>query len=79
MAFDSSIKKYILPIPDDIEMHDQWIGIINEKHGKSFFLNEQLIKYRRHSDNVSSMKHYGIIKMIKNRARLIANLKWRNK
>jgi len=31
MAFKSEIKKDILPIPNDIEMHDQWIGIINEK------------------------------------------------
>ena len=35
MAFDSNIKKYILPIPNNIEMHDQWIGIIGEIKGKN--------------------------------------------
>lgn len=30
MAFKSEIKKDILPIPNNIEMHDQWIGIVNE-------------------------------------------------
>lgn len=67
MAFKSEIKDKILPIPNDIEMHDQWIGIINEKYGKSYFLDECLIKYRRHGNNVSQMKHYGLWKMIKNR------------
>ena len=68
IAFRASMKDKILPIPNDIEMHDQWIGIINEKYGKSYFLDECLIKYRRHGDNVSKMKHYGLGKMIRNRA-----------
>ena len=82
MAFDSKIKKDILPIPDNIEMHDQWIGIINDKkYKKSFFLNEQLIKYRRHENNVSQMKPYGWIRRIKNRMILISELqkRWRKK
>ena len=32
MAFNSSIKEKILPIPNDIEMHDQWIGILYYPH-----------------------------------------------
>ena len=68
------MKDKILPIPNDIEMHDQWIGIINEKYGKSYFLDECLIKYRRHGNNVSQMKHYGVMRMIKNRAYFIKNL-----
>lgn len=74
MAFKSEIKKDILPIPNNIEMHDQWIGIVNEYVGKSVFLNEKLIRYRRHGGNVSQMKHYGIGKMIKNRITLIEML-----
>ena len=67
MAFDSKIKDKILPIPNNIEMHDQWIGLIGEKNGKSIFYKEKLIEYRRHDANVSQMKHYGLAKMIKNR------------
>lgn len=74
MCFDSSIKKYILPIPNRIEMHDQWIGVINEKIGKSVFLNYKLIYYRRHNNNASSMKHYPLMKMIKNRIVFIYEL-----
>ena len=71
MAFKRDIIKDILPIPNDIEMHDQWIGLINERIGKSYFLKKPLIKYRRHSNNVSQMVHYPIIKMICNRGVLV--------
>ena len=74
IAFDSSIRDKILPIPNDIEMHDQWIGIIAEMEGKVSFVNKVLILYRRHGDNNSQMKHYGILKMIKNRLFLIRNI-----
>lgn len=67
MAIDSSIVDYILPIPNNVEMHDQWIGILAEKYGSSYFINDKLIKYRRHSANVSNMNHYCLWKMIKNR------------
>ncbi len=71
MAFHKNMIKYILPIPDTIEMHDQWIGIVCDKYGKSVFLKEKLIKYRRHAKNVSAMHHYPLAKMIKNRIVLL--------
>lgn len=67
MAFKSSLKDKILPIPNNIEMHDQWIGLKIEKYGRVLFINEKLIHYRRHHNNVSLMKHYPIRKMLKNR------------
>lgn len=73
MAFDSNLKEKILPIPNNIEMHDQWIGLIGEKYGKSIFINDCLIKYRRHDNNVSQFKHYSLNKMIKNRILFIKN------
>ncbi len=71
MAFKNEMLKSILPIPNSIEMHDQWIGLICEKFGTSIFLDKKLIHYRRHDDNVSQMKHYPLLKMIKNRVVLI--------
>ena len=73
MAFDKDIVNRLLPIPNDIEMHDQWIGLISEKYGNSIFINDTLIKYRRHEGNVSEMKHYPLGKMIRNRINLIRN------
>lgn len=68
MAFNKKIKDKILPIPDDIDMHDQWIGLISDHFQKSYFLKEKLIEYRRHEGNVSDcFHHYSIPKMIKNR------------
>ena len=46
MAFHKSLLPYILPIPDDIQMHDQWIGVINDWHrGGTVFLKEPLLYY----------------------------------
>ncbi len=33
MAFKCEMKKYVLPFPDSIPMHDQWIGLLGEKYG----------------------------------------------
>ena len=71
MAFKKEMVQFILPIPNEIEMHDQWIGIICEKFGTSIFLDKKLIHYRRHDSNVSQMKHYPLLKMIKNRLNFI--------
>lgn len=74
MAFTSEMKKYILPIPSNIEMHDWWIGLVSEIYGKTFFLEDKLIRYRRHGKNVSQMYHYPIYKMILNRIVLLIHL-----
>ena len=71
MAFEEKMKEYFLPIPNNIEMHDQWIGIISEKYGKNIFINDKLIKYRRHNNNVTKLKHNNLIKMFTNRVCLI--------
>lgn len=72
MAFKASLKEKILPIPNDIEMHDQWIGIIAEKYGKSVFIDDKLIHYRRHEDNESDcFNHYGFSRMLRNRLKLL--------
>lgn len=68
MAFKRDLLEQVLPIPNYIEMHDQWIGIINDqlKRGTTF-IPEKLIKYRRHGSNASEMSHYPIPRMLKNR------------
>ncbi len=68
MAFKRDLLEQVLPIPNYIEMHDQWIGVINDqlKRGTTF-IPEKLIKYRRHGSNASEMSHYPIPRMLKNR------------
>ena len=78
MAFRRELLPYILPVPDDIQMHDQWIGVINDKHrGGCVFLKEPLLYYRRHDGNVSDFNKNTIPVMIRNRMRFIRRLSGR--
>ena len=53
MAFKADMKKYVLPFPPKIVMHDLWIGNICRKYGKVFFINKKTLKYRRHLSNLT--------------------------
>ena len=68
MAFKSSLLPYVLPIPDEIEMHDQWIGVLNDLKGSgTCIMPEKLLFYRRHEHNNSDFSHNTVSVMIKNR------------
>lgn len=54
MAFNKKVLERALPFPKDIPMHDWWIGIVAELYGTTFFIQDKLISYRRHENNVSS-------------------------
>ena len=66
--------RYILPIPLTVPAHDMWIGIINEIYGKSEYIDTPLFHYRRHSHNVSSMKHENMLIMLRWRIILMFHL-----
>lgn len=74
MAFRRKYIKKILPFPEKIPMHDQWIGLCCEYYGKVKVLPIPLVKYRRHDSNVSELKHASLIQMIIWRICLIFNL-----
>jgi len=74
MAFKSKLKEKILPFPENIPMHDQWIGLIAEKYGKVKFLKEALIIYRRHEHNNTNFYHSSFNNMIIWRFNIIKNL-----
>ena len=72
MAFDRRLLKTALPIPDKIEMHAQWIGMLNDLcGGKSRFIEEKLLYYRRHGANVSDFSHGTPVQMVKKRMVLL--------
>lgn len=57
MAFKSELKKDILPFPENIPMHDQWIGTVAEKlKYKVTLVDKPLIYYRQHGNNVTGGK-----------------------
>lgn len=75
MAIHRDLLPLVLPIPDDIQMHDQWIGVINDMYkGGCVFLQEPLLFYRRHENNVSDFGTNTIPMMIRNRLRFIRRL-----
>lgn len=53
MAFDKKLKEKILPFPENLPMHDQWIGLCAEHCGRVVLLDECLMLYRRHSETVT--------------------------
>ena len=71
MAFRKELIPIICPIPNEMYMHDYWIGTAAEYMGKVCFLDEPLISYRRHSSNVTQMTHGSIRFMIKKRIDII--------
>ena len=54
MAFTSSTKNVIMPFPNNIAMHDWWIGTCSKLFGEIKFLDKKLHSYRRHSSNLTS-------------------------
>lgn len=53
MAFKNELKNIILPFPKKPVPHDIWIGLLSEFYQKSIFIDDKLIKYRRHVSNLS--------------------------
>lgn len=75
MAFRSKIKEVILPIPEQMYMHDYWIGTAGEMLGGTGLLKECLIEYRRHGDNVTDLTHGSLSFMVKKRLSILTCLK----
>lgn len=77
MAFKRSLLATVLPFPQNLPMHDQWIGLAACKTGKVRYLEEPLIAYRRHSTNQSSLSHATLSTMVRWRLAMIKVLKER--
>lgn len=57
MAFTKRLKNLAIPFPDNVEMHDQWLFLVaKKKRLKIVRLDEPLMNYVRHGDNVTGMK-----------------------
>lgn len=74
MAFRRRILKYCLPFPEDIPIHDVWIGLVNQFVGRAAFIPEPLLLYRRHGSNESPDRHAPVPQMLRWRWALTKNL-----
>jgi glycosyltransferase involved in cell wall biosynthesis len=79
IAFTRELKQVALPFPPHIPMHDQWLGLLAERHGGVHFLKEPLISYRRHGSNATSSTHAGLGQMLAWRTGLMAALSQRER
>lgn len=75
MAFRKELKEVVLPFPDNIPMHDVWIGILAEMNGVNIVhISEELILYRRHNATATTRKRNSLPKIFYWRATLLVNL-----
>jgi glycosyltransferase involved in cell wall biosynthesis len=77
MAFNRRVLDRALPFPPQLKAHDQWIGLVAEKYFSVFFLHQQLVKYRRHKNNLSptgEKSRLSLLEQLSYRIALIKNL-----
>jgi len=68
MMINKSLKRFVLPFPKNINIHDYYISLVNELIGKRKFLESSLMYYRQHSKNeigVNNSLLYKIKKLLK--------------
>ena len=75
MAISRRLLPTILPFPDGIPMHDQWIGLSAERHGGVALIDSPLLSYRRHGDNVTADAHGSLGTMLSQRWGMIKALR----
>lgn len=64
MAFVSNEKIKIFPFPKKLPMHDWFIGLQHILKGKVVYLDENLIEYRRHNNNVTGEKSASLSRIL---------------
>ena len=83
MAISNKLKPYILPIPENIDAYDHWIGMAAEINSKVYYLNEVLLFHRLHNTNYTPVIARGWNKIIRSRWILFKNIvkytmKWKS-
>lgn len=68
MAFRRELLNYSLPMPNNIPMHDMWLGLIAQSNGSVLFIDEKLSLYRRHqlvASPTAGVSNFSVFKQIK--------------
>jgi glycosyltransferase involved in cell wall biosynthesis len=79
IAFTKNIKKFCLPFPNKVVIHDFWIRQLAELKFKVHYISEPLMLYRRHSNNLSEIakSKNSLFFMIKYRVVILFESLWR--
>jgi glycosyltransferase involved in cell wall biosynthesis len=79
MALDRSFLEYVMPFPKNNVSHDAWIGLMATYQKKLYLIHKPLLKYRRHSSNVTSnVINSSITAKLSYRLKLLVNVIKRN-
>ena len=78
MAFRKELVSRVIPFPNNIPMHDWWIGLVALKSSRVGYINKKLTYYRRHDSNVTSGNRSSLKKIIIWRLNLFFNLIFRS-
>lgn len=57
--------KSLLPFSDNIKFHDHWLAINAAIKNKAVYINQPLLKYRQHGNNVTYNKKFNVLNRIK--------------
>ena len=74
LSFRREMLSVFLPIPPDVPMHDIWFGALNSIYGRTCFIDEPLVAYRRHARNASPIVSPGPAMAARWRYRLAKNI-----
>ena len=74
VAFRKELLDVALPFPSNIVSHDAWLGCIASCLGKCATLNDRLIQYRIHQENVSVHKKNSIFVQVYYRIELLLQI-----
>ena len=70
MALRRDLLQSALPFPPHLPMHDWWLGLVGEVYGRTAFVGEPLLLYRRHRENASTTAE-------RSTASIARRLRWR--
>lgn len=71
LAFRRELVPSFIPFPQNLPMHDSWIGLWICKMSKLIFVNEPLLLYRQHEGTVTVRKHKKLKNMMADRVKLL--------
>ncbi len=77
MAVRKEVVESLLPFPKPIPMHDQLLGLQAIRMGKVLFIPDNLLLYRRHHHNLTSLSPAALSDQIAWRIQMIRALKKR--
>jgi glycosyltransferase involved in cell wall biosynthesis len=71
MAVRKELLGHAIPIPGCAPMHDMWLGVIATRVGRVAYLDEPLLRYRRHGSNATPSRSRSILSALRHRLGLL--------